>query len=65
MINLRATLLIFIACAGLHAECAPGLVVIVNKMNATETLSVAQLRKLILGDVRAWPDRKAAMVVSR
>ena len=65
MINLRTTLLILIGCAGLHADCAPGLVVVVNKTNATETLSVAQLRKLILGDVRNWPDRKPVMVVSR
>jgi hypothetical protein len=26
---------------------------------------MAQLRKLILGDVRTWPDRKAVMLVSR
>jgi hypothetical protein len=66
MINLRAILLTLIACAGLHAQCVSGgLVVVVNKTNATESLSMAQLRKLMLGDVRTWPDRKPVMLVSR
>lgn len=66
MMTLRATILIFIACAALHAECASGsLVVVVNKTNATESLSMAQLRKLILGDVRTWPDRKPVVLVGQ
>jgi hypothetical protein len=66
MITLRATLLTFIACAGLHAQCLTGgMVVIVNKANTTESLSMAQLRKLILGDVRTWPDKQPVMLVSR
>src|ERR1035438_6073900 len=66
MITLRAILLTLIACAGLHAQClSGGMVVIVNKANATESLSMAQLRKLILGDVRTWPDRKPVLLVSR
>jgi hypothetical protein len=66
MITLRATLLTLIACAGLHAQClAGGMVVIVNKANATESLSMAQLRKLILGDVRTWPDKQPVMLISR
>ena len=65
-INLRITLLILIACAGLHAQClSGGLAVIVNKANTTESLSMAQLRKLILGDVRTWPDKQPVMLVSR
>lgn len=66
MINLRITLLILIGCAGLHAECPTGgMVVIVNKSNTTESLSMAQLRKLILGDVHTWPDKQPVMLVSR
>jgi ABC-type phosphate transport system substrate-binding protein len=66
MINLRAILLTLIACAGLQAQCLPGgLAVIVNKANATESLSMAQLRKLILGDVRTWPDKRPVTLVSR
>src|SRR5580692_10472478 len=64
--NLRVTLLALIACAGVHGQCVSGgLAVIVNKGNATESLSVAQLRRLILGDVRTWPDKKPVMLVSR
>jgi hypothetical protein len=52
--------------AGARAQCAPGsLVVIVNKASTVESLSMAQLRKVMLGDVRTWPDRKPVMVVSR
>jgi hypothetical protein len=66
MITLRVTLLTLIAFAGLHAQClAGGMVVIVNKSNTTESLSMAQLRKLILGDVRTWPDKQPVMLVSR
>src|SRR5580704_12983425 len=64
--NLRVTLLALIACAGLHGQCLTGgMVVIVNKANTTESLSMAQLRKLILGDVRTWPDKQPVMLVSR
>jgi hypothetical protein len=66
MISLRVTFLILIGCAGLHAECpSGGMVVIVNKSNTTESLSMAQLRKLILGDVHTWPDKQPVMLVSR
>ena len=48
------------------AECAAGgLVVVVNKNNPSESLSMAQLRKLMLGDVRNWPDKKPVLVVRR
>ena len=36
-----------------------------NKANATESLSVAQLRRLILGDIRTWPDKKPVVLISR
>ena len=49
-----------------QAQCIPGgLAVVVNKANSTESLSIAQLRRLILGDVRTWPDRKPVVLVSR
>src|SRR5580698_8772424 len=66
MTTLRVILLTVIAGAGLEAQCLTGgMVVIVNKANTTESLSMAQLRKLILGDVRTWPDNKPVMLVSR
>ncbi len=49
-----------------YAQCVPvGLVVIVNKSNPVESLSLAQLRKLILGDVRDWQDRKNVSFIAR
>lgn len=66
MNRLRVIFLALTACAGLHAECMPGgLAVVVNQGNPTESLSMAQLRKLILGDVRTWPDKKPVLLVSR
>ena len=62
----RAILLLLAAsvCAG--AQCPSGsLAVIVNKSNATEGLSVAQLRRLLMGDVRAWPDHKPVALIER
>jgi len=48
-----------------HAGCpANGLAVIVNKDNATEGLSMAQLRRLLLGDMRNWPDKKKVSLVA-
>jgi len=56
--------LMFYSCA--HAQCVPGgLAVIVNKENPVESLSMAQLRKLILGDVRAWPNNKNVALIAR
>ena len=52
--------------AGLHAQCTPGaMAVIVNKSNGTESLSPGQLRKLLIGDVRVWPDHKPVALISR
>lgn len=60
-------LLLFLVAGGAtRAQCIPGgMVVVVNKSNAVESLSLAQLRKLILGDVRTWQDRKQASFVAR
>src|SRR5580692_953667 len=64
--SLRVALLFTIAGAAAQAQCVPGgLAVVVNKANTTESLSVAQLRRLILGDIRTWPDRKPVMLISR
>ena len=50
----------------LDAQCVPGgLAVVVNKANPVESLSMAQLRKLILGDVRNWPNNKAVALIAR
>lgn len=49
-----------------HAECVPGgLAIVVNKANPVESLSMAQLRKLLLGDVRVWPDRSQVALIAR
>ncbi len=48
-----------------HAECpSNGLAIVVNKANATEGLSMAQLRRLLLGDLRTWPDKKQVSLVA-
>jgi ABC-type phosphate transport system substrate-binding protein len=48
-----------------RAQCpANGLAVVVNKGNATEGLSMAQLRRLLLGDMRNWPDKQKVSVVA-
>jgi hypothetical protein len=52
-------------CAGLSAECpANGLVVVVNKNNPTEDLTMAQLRRFLLGEARTWPDKKQVVMVA-
>ena len=59
-------ILILSGCACASAQCPAGsLAVIVNKSNPTDSLSVAQLRRLLIGDVRAWPDHKAVSLVSQ
>ncbi|MGA2739696.1 MAG: hypothetical protein ABSG65_19930 [Bryobacteraceae bacterium] len=65
MINLRTLLLALTACAGLGAQCVPGgLAVVVPKASATNGLSMAQLRKLVMGDVHTWPDKSKVTLVS-
>ncbi|HEY1755121.1 MAG TPA: hypothetical protein VGG72_06965 [Bryobacteraceae bacterium] len=64
--GLRIALLLAVAGVAAEAQCVPGgLAVVVNKANTTGSLSVAQLRRLILGDIRTWPDRKPVMLISR
>jgi ABC-type phosphate transport system substrate-binding protein len=57
---------ILIACSYMQAQCMPGgMAVVVNKSNPVESLSMAQLRKLILGDVRAWQNHQQVMLIAR
>jgi ABC-type phosphate transport system substrate-binding protein len=64
--SLRMFLVAIVAVGAARAQCASGgLAVVVNKANSTESLSVAQLRRLLLGDVRTWPDKKAVTLISR
>jgi ABC-type phosphate transport system substrate-binding protein len=64
--GLHITMLLLIFCGCASAQCVPGgLAVIVNKANPVESLSMAQLRKLILGDVRAWQNNKNVALVAR
>jgi ABC-type phosphate transport system substrate-binding protein len=65
--GMGVAMLILAFTSATHAQqCLPGgLAVIVNKSNSVESLSMGQLRKLILGDVRAWQDHKAVALVAR
>jgi ABC-type phosphate transport system substrate-binding protein len=64
--GLHIVMLLLVFCGCAHAQCIPGgLAVIVNKTNPVESLSMAQLRKLILGDVRAWQNSKNVALVAR
>ena len=61
-----AIILILAGCACADAQCPAGsLAVIVNKSNPTDSLSMAQLRRILIGDVRAWPDHKSLAMVAR
>jgi ABC-type phosphate transport system substrate-binding protein len=63
---LRGSIFLLLLARPANAQCIPGgMVVVVNKSNAIESLSLSQLRKLILGDVRTWQDRKQASFVAR
>ena len=64
--GLHIAMLFLMFCGCVQAQCVPGgLAVIVNKANPVESLSMAQLRKLILGDVRGWPNNKNVALVAR
>jgi ABC-type phosphate transport system substrate-binding protein len=68
MLKHRWSILFFFLFFGFttQAQCIPGgMVVVVNKSNSVESLALAQLRKLILGDVRSWQDHKQASFVAR
>jgi phosphate transport system substrate-binding protein len=63
---LRLVLLAGLFSIATCAQCVPGgLAVVVNKANPVEALSMAQLRRLIMGDVRSWQDRKPVLLVAR
>lgn len=65
-IHLVGTLLLgLFLSAPARAQCPPnGLAVVVNKGNGTEAISMAQLRRLLLGDMRSWPDKKEVSLVT-
>jgi ABC-type phosphate transport system substrate-binding protein len=66
MTFLRTLALVAVSCGTVSAQCAAGsLVVVVNKSNPTESLSMAQLRKLMMGDVHSWPDQKKVTLIAR
>ncbi len=63
-LHIAVVILMFCGCA--RSQCVPGgLAVVVNKANPVESLSMAQLRKLILGDVRAWQNNKNVALIAR
>jgi len=65
MMKLRTLALLLIACAGMEAQCvAGGLAVVVPKSSPTDGLSMAQLRKLVMGDVHTWPDKSKVTLVA-
>lgn len=64
--GLHIAMLFLMICGCARSQCLPGgLAVVVNKANPVESLSMAQLRKLILGDVRAWQNNKNVALISR
>src|ERR1700761_2678848 len=64
--KVRNLLLAFllVAAGGVCASAQCALAVIVNPKSAVDSLSSAQLRRLILGDVRSWPDQKPVAIVT-
>jgi ABC-type phosphate transport system substrate-binding protein len=63
---LRISILMLLVTGGACAQCLPGgLAIVVNKANPVESLSMGQLRKLLLGDVRSWQDHKPVSIVAR
>ncbi|HTZ57128.1 MAG TPA: hypothetical protein VMB49_03480 [Acidobacteriaceae bacterium] len=57
-------IVMLLLCEGFaFAQCA-SLAVIVNPKSSIDSLSSTQLRRLILGDVRSWPDQKPVAIVS-
>ena len=66
MTILRVLTLVGVFCGAVSAQCAAGsLAVVVNKSNPTESLSMAQLRKLMMGDVHSWPDQQKVTLIAR
>jgi ABC-type phosphate transport system substrate-binding protein len=64
--GVRIAILVLIFCGAARAQCVPGgLAVVVNKSNSVDSLSIAQLRKMILGDMRTWPDHKQVALIAR
>lgn len=54
---------LFLLVVPASAQCKH-LAVVVHRGNATETLTVSQLRRLMIGDVRTWPDNKTVVLVT-
>lgn len=66
MILLRTLSLALLLMPAASAQCVTGgIAVVVNKTNTIETLSAAQLKKVMLGDLRNWPDHKSVIIVNR
>jgi hypothetical protein len=64
--GLRIAMFFFVLGGCAHAQCVPGgMAVVVNKANTVESLSMAQLRKLVLGDVRAFQNGKNVSLIVR
>ena len=57
-------------CAGftiaiLGQACAEEVAIIVNKANPVDNLTIAQVRKMVLGEQGQWPNGKQVMVLLR
>ncbi len=64
--GVHISIFFLMVCGSLCAQCVPGgLAVLVNKANPVESLSITQLRRLILGDVRTWQDHKQVALIAR
>ena len=63
---LRHSILALFFVVQLPAECVSGgIAVVVNKTNGIDSLTLSQLRKVLMGEARNWPDRKAVVIVNR
>jgi hypothetical protein len=64
-IFLKMVVVLGLVVAAAFGQCSPnGLIVVVNKDNPAEAMSMAQLRRVLLGEVRSWPDKKTMTLVA-
>jgi len=68
MLNRRnwiPALALTVAGAALPAAGTTPLVVVVHKSSAFETISAAELRRMLTGELRAWPDKRPVVLIQQ
>lgn len=63
--NLHRAVAVLLLCVWILSGSEPVLLVVVNRANTVETLTRNQLRNLLLGENRQWPNRQPVVVVQR